>query len=108
MFDTLMASTLAYYRAHPDELAHYGADQTPAEGFELARRYVAWERTTPPLEQSTDATAPAAGADPIPEGLPGRTDTLLDGQARRDCPTTPWGACITVLDSHPRFDAHPL
>src|SRR5215467_15162090 len=60
-----------------------------------------------PLEQSNDATAPAAGADPIPEGLPGRTDTLLDGQARRDCPTPPWGACITVLDSHPRFDAHP-
>ena len=48
MFDTLMASTLAYYRAHPDELAHYGADQTPAERIALARQYVAWEQTTPP------------------------------------------------------------
>ena len=53
MFDTLMASTLAYDRAHPDELAHYGANQTPAEGIALARRYVAWELTTPPWNTPT-------------------------------------------------------
>ena len=48
MFDTLIACTVAYYRAHPAELARYGAPKTPEEARDEAYQFAAWILATPP------------------------------------------------------------
>jgi len=53
LFETLLASTLAYYRAHPTEVPHYRAEQAPEERLALAHQYAAWKPRTPPWNSPT-------------------------------------------------------